>query len=147
MMINNDEFYMELAFKEALKAYNIDEIPVGAVIVDKNGTIIGKGYNKKEKKNSAIFHAEVDAIIKASKKINNWRLNDCSIYITLFPCNMCMEVIRASKIKRIIYASDQNIIQKNDSNITINKIKNKKIEEKCSNIILKKFNELRINNM
>ena len=66
-MKKNDEYYMNCAYKEALKAYKIDEIPVGAIIVDKNGKIIGKGYNKKEKKNNAIYHAEVEAIIKAEK--------------------------------------------------------------------------------
>ena len=89
-MIKNDEYYMNLAYKEALKAYKIDEIPVGAIVVDKSGKIIGKGYNKKEKKNNAIYHAEVEAIIKATKKVKNWRLNNCIIYVTLFPCDMCL---------------------------------------------------------
>ena len=145
-MKKNDEYYMNLAYKEALKAYKIDEIPVGAIIVDNSGKIIGKGYNKKEKKNNAIYHAEVDAIMKATKKINNWRLNNCCIYITLYPCNLCLEVIKASKIERIIYASDQNISQKRDEDIKIMKLDNKVIENNCSYIILKKFNELRINN-
>ena len=144
-MKKNDEYYMNCAYKEALKAYKIDEIPVGAIIVDKNGKIIGKGYNKKEKKNNAIYHAEVEAIIKATKKVKNWRLNNCIIYVTLFPCNMCLEIIKASKIEKIIYATDQKDIQKNEE-ITKTKIINKKLEDQCSNIILKKFDELRLNN-
>lgn len=145
-MIKNDDYYMNYAYKEALKAYKIDEIPVGAIIVDKNGKIIGKGYNKKEKKNNAIYHAEVEAIIKASKKINNWRLNDCILYVTLYPCNMCLEIIKASKIKTIIYASDQYLNQITEKEINITKINNTEIIKDCSNVILNKFNELRIKN-
>ncbi len=88
----------------------------------------------------------MDAIIKATKKINNWRLNDCTLYVTLFPCNMCLEIIKASKINKIVYASDQNIINKVESDIDIKKIKEVVLENKCSNIILKKFDELRNNN-
>ena len=143
-MKKDDNYYMECAFKEAKKAYIIDEIPVGAIIVDKSG-IIGKGYNKKEKKKNAIYHAEIDAILKATKKIKNWRLNECTLYVTLYPCNMCLEVIKASKIEKIIYASDQNIDQKKDNNINIIKIQNKILEKKSSDIIISKFNELRSN--
>ena len=144
-MEKDDNYYMECAYKEAMKAYKINEIPVGAIIVDKNGRIIGRGYNKKEKKRNAIYHAEIEAIFKATKKIKNWRLNDCILYVTLFPCDMCLEVIKSSKIDKIIFASDQNITQKKEANITISKLSNNIINKKCSNIIIKKFSELRIN--
>ena len=114
-MIKTDDYYMDCAYKEALKAYKIDEIPV-------------------------------EAIIKASKKINNWRLNDCILYVTLYPCNMCLEIIKASKIKTIIYASDQYLNQITEKEINITKINNTEIIKDCSNVILNKFNELRIKN-
>ena len=98
----NDEF-MEAAFKEAQKAYKLGEMPVGAVIV-KNGKIIGKGYNKKEKTKNAIMHAEIIAIEKACKKNKDWRLNDCEMYVTLEPCTMCMGAIVESRIKKVYCA-------------------------------------------
>ena len=98
--------YMNIALKQAEKAYFNGEIPVGAVIV-KDGHVISKAYNTKEKYNSAINHAEILAIIKASKKLNNWRLNDCELYVTLEPCPMCASAIKQSRIK-CVYAALKN---------------------------------------
>ena len=95
-----NEKYMKIAFDEAKKAYKHGEMPGGAVIV-KNGKIIGKGYNKKEKKGNAIMHAEIIAINKACKKNKDWRLNDCEIYVTLEPCLMCIGAIVESRIKKV----------------------------------------------
>ncbi len=95
--------YMELAIQEAKKAYKSGEIPVGAVIV-KEDKIIAKAHNQKEKNKNVICHAEMIAIKKASKKINNWRLSNCDIYITLFPCPMCASAIQQSRIKNVYYA-------------------------------------------
>lgn len=92
--------YMELAVKEALKAYEIGEVPVGAVIV-KNDKIIGKAYNKKELLKNAVAHAEVLAIKEATNSIGNWRLDDCDIYTTLEPCPMCASAIKQSRIKNV----------------------------------------------
>lgn len=92
--------FMKLALNEAKKAYDKLEIPVGAVIV-KDGKIISRAHNLKETKQSALAHAEILAIQKASKKLNNWRLIDCDIYITLEPCPMCMGAIISSRIKNI----------------------------------------------
>ena len=80
----NDEYFMSLAIKEAKKAFKKDEIPVGAVIVYK-GKVISKAYNKKNKSNRVKDHAEILAIDKANKRLRNWRLEDCEIYITLEP--------------------------------------------------------------
>ena len=92
--------YMELAFKEAEKAYKKGEVPVGAVIV-KNGKIIAKAYNKKEKTRCSVNHAEIIAIKRASKRLKNWRLDDCDIYITLEPCPMCASAIKQSRIRNV----------------------------------------------
>ena len=96
--------YMEIAFKEALKAKKIDEVPVGAIIIDNKGKIIGKGYNKKEKKHNPLNHAEIIAILKATKKKKDWRLNDCTLYTTLEPCEMCESVIKTVRIKNVYYS-------------------------------------------
>ena len=93
---------MKIALSLAKKAYNKGEIPVGAVIVCKN-KIIAKAYNKKEKKKCALYHAEVIAIKKACKKIKNWRLENCDIYVTLEPCPMCASLIHQSRISNVFY--------------------------------------------
>ena len=97
-----DEFYMELAIKEAKKALKKREVPVGAVIV-KNNKIISKAHNKKEILKNVTKHAEIIAISKACKKMKNWRLDDCEIYVTMEPCMMCSGAIEQSRIKKIVY--------------------------------------------
>lgn len=102
-----EEIFMMQALKEANKAYNKLEVPVGAVIV-KNNKIISRGHNQKETKKDCTRHAEIVAIEKACKKMNSWRLNDCTMYITLEPCAMCAGAIIQSRIKKIyIGAMDQ----------------------------------------
>ena len=96
-----DEEYMQLALKEAKKAYQKDEVPVGAIVV-LNDKIIGKGYNQKERKDDVTSHAELIAIRNASKKIHDWRLNEATLYITLSPCAMCASAIVQSRIKRVV---------------------------------------------
>ena len=91
---------MKEALKEAQKAYNKLEIPVGAVIV-KDGKIISKAHNIKEEKQDTTKHAEIIAIQKASKKLETWRLNDCEMYVTLEPCSMCAGAIIQSRIKKV----------------------------------------------
>ena len=97
--------YMKIAFVEAKKAYNLGEMPVGAVVV-KNGKVIGKGYNKKEKTKNALMHAEIIAINKACKKNKDWRLNDCEMYVTLEPCSMCAGALINSRIKKVYIGTD-----------------------------------------
>lgn len=94
------EYFMKMAIKEAQKAYEKLEVPVGAVIV-KDDKIIASAYNQKEEKNSPIRHAEIIAIEKACKKLKNWRLNDCDIYVTLEPCPMCTGAIINARIRKI----------------------------------------------
>ena len=94
------EEFMQVALKEAKKAYKKLEIPVGAVIV-KNGEIIAKAHNIKEEKKDTTKHAEIIAIQKESKKLESWRLNDCELYVTLEPCPMCAGAIIQSRIKKV----------------------------------------------
>ena len=100
---------MNGALKEAKKAYEIDEVPVGAIIT-KDGKIIARAHNLKETKKIATAHAEILAIEKASKKLNNWRLEDCELYVTLKPCKMCRQVIKEARIKHVYYGSEENIV-------------------------------------
>ena len=94
------EEFMKEALKEARKAYEKEEVPVGAVIV-KDGKIIARAHNLKEKKNSSICHAEILALQKACKKLNAWRLTDCDMYVTLEPCTMCTGALINSRIRKL----------------------------------------------
>ena len=114
---------MELAYNQAKLAYKQDEVPVGCVIV-KNDIVIAKAYNKKVKKNSAIFHAEIECINKATKKLNDWYLKDCDMYVTLEPCMMCTGAIINSRIANVYFACKDNKGGSLVSNIKINKLKN-----------------------
>ena len=91
---------MKEALKEAKKAYALEEIPVGCVIV-KDGKVIARGYNKRESLQDVTLHAEIMAIKKACKKIGSWRLEDCDMYVTLEPCPMCSGAIIQSRIKNL----------------------------------------------
>lgn len=98
-----DKKYFDIAFDEAYKSFHKGEIPVGAVIV-KNGEIISTAHNIKEESNCVLDHAELIAIRDASNKLNNWRLIDCDIYVTLEPCEMCAAAIKQSRIKNVYSA-------------------------------------------
>jgi len=94
------EKYMKLAIKEAQKAYDKGEIPVGAIIV-KDGKVIARAHNLKEQKNDTTKHAEILAIQKASKKLGCWRLEECDMYVTLEPCSMCAGALIQSRINKL----------------------------------------------
>lgn len=94
------EDYMKLAINEAKKAYSQLEIPVGAIIV-KDGKVIAKAHNEKEQKQDTTKHAEILAIQKASKKLKNWRLIDCDMYVTLEPCSMCAGALIQSRVRKV----------------------------------------------
>lgn len=138
--------FLDLAFKYAEKAYKNNEVPIGAVII-KNNEVIGYGYNQKEKKNSVLEHAEIIAIRMASKKLKNWRLEDCDIYVTLDPCPMCASAIKQSRIKNIYSALSNldkenekvvvDILKKDKTNPKVNLITN--IEPDKSKKILNSF--------
>ena len=134
----NNKFMFE-ALKQAKKAYNKEEVPVGVVIV-KDNKIIAKAYNKIESKNDATKHAETIAIQKASKKIKNWRLYDCDMYVTLEPCAMCEAAIELSRIKNVYYCLSK------DKNITVDKTKYKKVknyEDEYKNLLQSFFKKRR----
>ena len=142
---------MKMALKQANRAYELNEIPVGAVIV-KDGQVIAKAYNLKEKNNDPCGHAEIRAIKKASKKLNSWRLEDCEMYVTLEPCLMCAGAIIHARIKKIYIGALDNktgaIISKSkvfDEYIVNHKVNYEVgiLENECSNIIKKFFKELR----
>lgn len=97
----SDEYFMTCAIKQAQKAFDKQEVPVGAVVVCDN-KIIGSGYNKKEHKKCSIYHAEIVAIKNACKKKRDWRLNDCTLFVTMEPCAMCAGAIVNHRIKRVV---------------------------------------------
>jgi len=103
----NDDYYMMLAIKEAYKAEEIDEVPVGAVIVDENSQVIGQGFNRPISTNDPTSHAEINAIRMASDTRKNYRLTQTSLYVTIEPCIMCMGAIIHARINRVVFgASD-----------------------------------------
>ena len=102
---NNDEFFMKIALKEAMVAYDEEEIPVGAVIVH-NNKVISKGHNQCQKLNDSTAHAEMISITSAQNKIGSKYLNECEMYVTLEPCMMCSGAIHLSKIQKVIYGLD-----------------------------------------
>lgn len=97
-----EEIYMNLAINQAKKAIKHNEVPVGAVITLGN-KVISKAYNKKEKSKNATNHAELIAISTACKKLKRWRLDDCTLYVTMEPCMMCCGAIEQARIKKIVY--------------------------------------------
>jgi len=135
-MVNNVDNFINIAYKEAQRAYKKREVPVGAVIV-KDGKVIAKAHNLKEKKKSPLAHAEILCIEKACKKINNWRLDDCIMYVTLYPCNMCLGAIKESRINTVIYAVNRENITNIDEKCIYIK------DDRCLNIIQQFFKELR----
>ena len=148
-----EEKFMKAALKEAKKAYDKLEVPVGAVIV-KDRKIIARAHNLKETKNDTTKHAEIIAIQKASKKLNSWRLIDCEMYVTLEPCSMCAGALINSRIKKVyIGASDQktgavgsvfNLLEDYTFN---HKVEYEKgvMQEECENILKEFFKKLRKN--
>ena len=96
---------MNMALKEAIKASQEDEVPIGCVIV-KNNKVVSRGHNRRESKNDVTSHAEIEAIRKASKKLDDWQLIDCDLYVTIEPCLMCMGAIIQSHIRNVYYGSE-----------------------------------------
>ena len=120
--MKNENKFMNIALKEEKKAYDKEEVPVGAIIVF-NNEVISKGHNLKENKKNVLKHAELIAIERASKKIGDWRLNECILYTTLFPCPMCASAIQQSRIKKVVYLNDN--VNQFTKKISLNILKNK----------------------
>lgn len=129
---------VEEIIKLANKAKKKNCVPVGAIVI-KNDKIIGKGYNKKEKTNNPMDHAEIIAIKKAVKKTKNWKLDDCELYVTMIPCAMCKSVINETRIKKVNYILDNEKEKyknnKNNNELKLNKIELKEYEKTYSKIL------------
>ncbi len=146
--MNNE--YMNLALKEAKKAYKKLEVPIGAVIV-KDGKIIARAHNLREKKQSSLAHAEILAIKKACEKLESWRLDGAELYVTLEPCAMCAGAITQARIKKVYFGAkdEKNGCVGSIANIfddikTTHKVEYEYIENKeCSDILSNFFKELR----
>ena len=149
-----NEKYMKEAIKQARKAYQIGEVPIGCVIVYEN-KIVGRGYNKRNIKKTTLAHAELIAIERASKKVGDWRLEDCTMYVTLEPCQMCSGAIVQARMKRIVIGSMNpkagcagsilNLLQMKEFNHQVEIITGV-LEEDCTRMLQEFFRELRIRN-
>lgn len=138
--------YMNVAFEFAKNALQINEVPVGCVIVE-NGEIIGCGYNKKENSKIAICHAEIMAIVDACKNKNSWRLDNCEMYVTLFPCLMCIGAIMESRIKKVHYLLESTFYTNNclryDKLDVISKYDDSDLKDKYNNMLSNFFKNKR----
>jgi len=146
-MYTIDEKYMKLALQQAEIAASEDEVPVGVVIVE-DGKVLARGYNQREMKNDPTMHAEIVAIRKACKKKNSWRLENCTLYVTVEPCTMCAGTILWSRIKRIVYGTKDPKGGALGSSFNLFEQKNLNhhpeicggvLEEECSSIMKKFF--------
>lgn len=106
MPMENDDFYMGLALDLAVQAGQAGEVPVGAVVVDHDGQVIGKGFNAPISGHDPTAHAEIQALRQAAQALGNYRLNDCRLYVTLEPCAMCSGAIFHARISEVIYGAD-----------------------------------------
>ncbi len=146
-----DEKYMRAAIREAKKAYALDEVPIGCVIVQ-NDKIIARGYNRRNTDKNTLAHAEIAAIRKASKKTGDWRLEDCTMYVTLEPCQMCAGAIVQSRLGKVVIGSMNpkagcagsviNLLQMKEFNHQVEMVTGV-MEEECSSMLSTFFQELR----
>ncbi len=150
--MDRHEFFMEKALELALQAYDIGEVPVGAVVIKKStDEIVGKGFNRRECDLSPLSHAEIIAIAQASKTLGGWRLIDCELYVTLEPCPMCTGAIINSRIDTVVFGAFDKKAGSCGSVINLFELPyNHKaevfsgvLEDKCSGILSNFFKELR----
>ena len=149
--LTQDEKYMKEAIRQAKKAEKIMEVPIGCVIVYED-KIIARGYNKRNLKKTTLAHAEIIAIAKAGKIIGDWRLEDCTMYITLEPCQMCAGAIVQARMKRVVIGSRNakagcagsvlNLLQEERFNHQV-ELTEGILEEECSALLREFFKELR----
>jgi len=143
-----DEKFMHKALKEAQKAFDEDEVPVGAVIVFE-GKVIARAHNRRQHTQNALYHSEVMAIQKACKKIGSWRLIDCDLYVTLEPCYMCAGAIVNSRIRRVVFGAFDakagccgtlyDLVQEPKFNHRVQESKGGVLEKECADILSKFF--------
>ena len=151
MRMTTDEKYMRAALKQAEKAYNLGETPIGCVIVHED-KIIARGYNRRNTDKNPLAHAEVAAIKKASKKLGDWRLEGCTMYVTLEPCQMCAGAIVQARIPRVVIGSMNpkagcagsilNILEMPQFNHMCS-VTRGVLENECSRLLTDFFKELR----
>jgi tRNA(adenine34) deaminase len=149
--LTTDEKYMKEAIRQAKKAWKMEEVPIGCVIVHE-GKIIGRGYNRRTTDKNPLAHAELAAIKKASKKMGDWRLEDCILYVTLEPCQMCSGAIVQARVKRVVIGcmnpkagcagSILNLLQVERFNHQV-EITSGVLEAECSQMMKGFFKELR----
>lgn len=149
--LTEDEKYMKQAIKLAKKAWKIEEVPIGCVIVHE-GKVIGRGYNRRTTDKNPLAHAELIAIKKASKKLGDWRLEDCTLYVTLEPCQMCSGAIVQARVKKVVVGcmnpkagcagSILNLLQVDQFNHQV-ELETGILEEECSEMMKSFFKELR----
>lgn len=146
-----DEEYMEKALTLAEKAAEKGEIPVGALVVNEDGEIVGEGYNLRETLLSPTAHAEIIAIEAAAKRLGRRRLSDCTLYVTLEPCPMCAGAVMNAQIKRLVYgAFDEkngacaSVVTLFDEKFThIPRVRSRVLEQRCGEILTNFFRDLR----
>ncbi|MFD2628094.1 tRNA adenosine(34) deaminase TadA [Oceanobacillus kapialis] len=149
--MNMDEKYMYEAMKQAKKAGAKREVPIGAVIVFQD-EVIATGFNEREASQTTLSHAELIAIEEANKKIGSWRLEDCTLYVTLEPCPMCAGAIVQSRIKRVVYGAPDpkagcagtlmNLLEEERFNHQV-EVTSGVLEEECGTLLRDFFRELR----
>ena len=154
MAISDDEKYMKKALLQAQRAYELGEVPIGCVIVYE-GKIIGRGYNRRNTDKNTLCHAEITAIKKASKAMKDWRLEGCTMYVTLEPCPMCAGACVQARIDRVVIGcmspksgcagSVINLLQMDEFNHKV-EITKDVLHDECSSILTKFFEELRERN-
>ncbi len=145
--MNENRYFMEYALKCAKTAFKSSEVPVGAIIVS-GGKIIARGHNRRLKCGFITEHAELNAIKKANRKKNDWRLDDCTMYVTLYPCPMCASAITQSRIKKLVIGAPTKDLKNKEIVDLIFKNSNIEIVEdilknECSNLLIDFFKKQR----
>ena len=124
-MQSTDEKYMKQAIKQAKKAYAIDEVPIGCIIVrDEDGKVIARGYNRRNTDKNTLAHAEITAINKASRKLGDWRLEGCTLYVTLEPCPMCAGATVNARVDRIVFGTEDEAMGACGTAVSVTSLKN-----------------------
>ncbi len=147
----NDEYYMREALIEGKKAYDVDEVPIGAVMV-RNGEIIARGYNKRNTLKNPLCHAEIEVINKSAEVLGDWRLEDCTLYVTVEPCPMCAGAIVQARIPKVVFGTANkkagcagsvlDVLNEPKLNHQV-QVLSGVLEEECSQIMSSFFKEFR----